>query len=104
MNLTQELIEKAKATKSVEELLALAKENKIELPEEEAKELWDELNSKPGILRDEELDNVSGGACAKVKYGTNTCPECGGVLLKNIRVFCTDAYCQTCHRKYRVVK
>ena len=36
-NLTPELIAKAKAAKSAEELLALAKANNVELTEEEAK-------------------------------------------------------------------
>ena len=35
-NLTPELIAKAKAAKSAEELLALAKDNNMELTEEEA--------------------------------------------------------------------
>ena len=36
-NLTTELIAKAKTAKSAEELLALAKDNNVELTEEEAK-------------------------------------------------------------------
>ena len=36
-NLTPELIAKAKATKSAQELLAVAKANNVELTEEEAK-------------------------------------------------------------------
>jgi type III secretion system FlhB-like substrate exporter len=36
-NLTPEVIAKAKATKSAEELFALAKANNVELTEEEAK-------------------------------------------------------------------
>ena len=59
---TPELIEKAKQAKFAEELLTLAKENKIELSEEEAKEYFERLN-KSGELSDEELDNVSGGGC-----------------------------------------
>lgn len=35
-NFNNELLEKAKQTKSVEELLALAKENKIEMTDEQA--------------------------------------------------------------------
>ena len=61
-NFTPELIEKAKQAKSAEELLALAKENNIELTEDEAKEYFEWLN-KQGELSDEELDNVSGGGC-----------------------------------------
>ena len=60
MNFTPELLTKAKAAKSVEELLALAKENNIELTEEEAEKYFTEWH-KEGELSDEELDNVSGG-------------------------------------------
>ena len=59
---TPELIEKAKQAKSAEELITLAKENKIELSAEEAKEYFERLN-KSGELSDDELDNVSGGGC-----------------------------------------
>ena len=60
-NLTPEMIEKAKGTKSAEELLALAKENGIELTEKEAATYFAQLNPKSGELDDDELDNVAGG-------------------------------------------
>ncbi len=66
-NFTPELIEKAKQAKSHEELIALAKENGIELSEDKAKEYFERLN-RSGELSDEELDNVSGGGC-DVKTG-----------------------------------
>ena len=50
-------------TKTVEELVALAKENGIELTSEEAEEHFARLN-KSGELSDEELDNVVGGGCS----------------------------------------
>ena len=62
MKLTPEQFEKVKTAMSVEELIALAKENGLELTEEEAKKFFAELN-KEGALADEELDNVSGGSC-----------------------------------------
>ena len=62
MNFTPEQITKAKAAKSVEELLALAKENGLELTEEEAKNCFEQWH-KEGELADEELNNVAGGAC-----------------------------------------
>lgn len=58
----EELILKAKEAKNAEELLALAKENGIEMTEESAQAYFEQLNKK-GELADEELDNVSGGAC-----------------------------------------
>ena len=60
-NLTSELIAKAKAAKSAEELLALAKENGLELTEEEAKTYFAQLNAN-GALSDDELDAVAGGS------------------------------------------
>ena len=63
MNITKELLEKAKTAKTAEELLELAKAEKVELTEEEAAKAFEELN-KNGELSDEELDNVAGG-CGK---------------------------------------
>ena len=60
MNFTQEQIAKAKAAKSAEELIALAKENGLELTEEEAKNYFEQWH-KEGEIADDELENVSGG-------------------------------------------
>ena len=62
MKFSKELIEKAKTAKTAEELLAMAKAEKVELTEEEAAKAFAELN-KTGELSDEELDNVAGGGC-----------------------------------------
>lgn len=67
------LLEKAKAAKSVAELLDIAKENNVELSEEQAKTYFAQLSPKNGELSDEELDNVSGGGCGEYHY----CPVCG---------------------------
>ena len=61
--MNQELITKAKAAKSVEELLELAKASNVELSEEQAKEYFAKLNPTKGELSDDELDVVSGGGC-----------------------------------------
>ena len=76
--MNQELITKAKAAKSVAELLDIAKENGIELTEEDAKEYFAKLNPTKGELSDDELDDVSGGGCgeSKPKY----CPNCNSEL------------------------
>ena len=60
MKLTKEMIEKAKAAKSAEELLELAKAEGIELTAEQAAKAFTELN-KSGELSDEELENAAGG-------------------------------------------
>lgn len=58
---TPEQIEKAKACKTVEELLAYTKENGIELTEAEAANLFAQLNSKNASLSDDKLEAVAGG-------------------------------------------
>ena len=60
MNLSNELIEKAQAAKSAEELLQMAKEENIDMTAEEAAHAFAELH-KTGELSDDELDNVAGG-------------------------------------------
>lgn len=64
MNITKELLEKAKQAKTAEELLAMAKAENIELTAEQAAKAFAELN-KTGELSDEELDNVAGGGCGR---------------------------------------
>ena len=59
-NLTPELIAKAKEANTPEELLALAKENGIDLTEDEAKTYFAQLNTD-GSVSDDDLDGVSGG-------------------------------------------
>ena len=71
MKISKELIEKAKTAKTAEELLAMAKAEKIELTEEEATKAFAELN-KNGELSDEELDNVAGGCEGRTpKFSVN---------------------------------
>ncbi|MGN0813044.1 MAG: hypothetical protein ACI4MQ_06025 [Candidatus Coproplasma sp.] len=60
MNISKELLEKAKTAKTSEELLEMAKAENIELSAEQAAKAFAELN-KNGELSDEELDNVAGG-------------------------------------------
>ena len=61
MELTKELVAKAKEAKTSEALMALAKEAGIDMTEESAALAFEQLNSKTGELSDSELDNVSGG-------------------------------------------
>ena len=90
--LKEEMIAKAKEAKSVEELLALAKENGVELNEEDAKMYFEQLNVKKGELSDDELDVVSGGGCeTKVdgKKYTVVTPACKcftGQYLSNFKI------------------
>ena len=67
MNVSKELLEKAKTAKTAEELLEMAKAENIELTEEQAAKAFAELN-KIGELSDEELDNVAGGCGRRTKF------------------------------------
>ena len=71
MELTKELLAKAKEAQTAEELLALAKENGMELTKEQSEEYFTKLHHT-GELADEELDNVAGGG-----LWNPTCPHCG---------------------------
>ena len=60
MNVSKELLEKAKTAKKAEELIEMAKAENIELSAEQAAKALAQLN-RNGELSDEELDNVAGG-------------------------------------------
>lgn len=71
--LSKELIEKAAACKSVEELLALARENDISITAEEAQAYLDEISSVELDL--DSLDHVAGGSGCRECYLINNCPS-----------------------------
>ena len=60
MEFTKEMIEKAKAAKSAQELSEIAKAEGVVLTAEQAAKAFAELN-KLGELSDEELENAAGG-------------------------------------------
>ena len=68
MNISKELLEKAKTAKSAEELLEMAKAEHIELTAEQATKALAKMN-KNSELSDEELDNVAGGCGDSNKSG-----------------------------------
>ena len=104
MELNKELLTKAKAAKTAEEIMALAKENGMELTEESAKAYLDLLHPQTGELSDDELDNVAGGGCHN-----------GGRLVVSAMNYCDEwrckddgsmsylnglfVECKTCHRQ-----
>lgn len=105
MELNKELLEKAKDAKNAEELVAIAKENGIELTAEEAKTYFAQLNTKAGELHDDELDNVAGGRkCGTIYYDEkpvvtafNTCDYfCGG----DGDVYVMSGVCKDCRHSY----
>ena len=98
MEFTKELLDKAKAAKSAEELLEMAKAENIEVTAEEAKQAFLKLHQS-GELADEELDNVSGGCggedISEPKYKEDD-------LVTNSRYFA----CSTCkcYRAFKVIE
>ena len=83
-NLTPEMIEKAKAAKSAEELLEIAKANNVEMTADEAATYFAQLSPKSGELDDDDLDSVAGGACknndANKEIVAPICPKCNALL------------------------
>lgn len=69
MNISKEMLEKAKSAQSAEELLEMAKAEGVELTAEDAGKAFAELH-RSGELADDELDNVSGG-CGDPDGGTS---------------------------------
>ena len=115
-NFNAEMIEKAKAAKSAEELLELAKANGVDLSADEAATCFAQLNPKSGELDDDDLDAVAGGACADSNDNANpavgvgdtvqitsgeTCSSCGNnigiVSKKHSRGYCIK--CKECKKQ-----
>ena len=83
MAINNEIMAKAKQAKSPEELMALAKENGIELTEEAASTYFNLLNPNMGELADDELDNIAGGGCHN-----------GGRLVVSVMHYCDEWRCK----------
>lgn len=118
-HLSEEMLAKARAAQSTQELQTMALEIDETLSDEEAKSYFELLHqgSESGELSDNELENVSGGTCYRGKYpvvlpnsrcGKWTCPQCNRVVYwTNIHEWCSAleegavvaAKCSTC--KYR---
>ena len=84
-NLTPEMIGRAKTAENVDVLVAIAKENGVELTEDEAKEYFEQLNAN-GVVSDDALDVVAGGCGTDgeeekekkkaLPAGMRICPAC----------------------------
>ena len=83
MELNKELLAKAKEAKTPEELLALAKENGMEMTEESAEAYYNLLHPQNGEVSDDELDNVAGGGCHN-----------GGKLVVSVMHYCDEWRCK----------
>ena len=115
-NLTSEMIEKAKAAKSAEELLEIAKAGGMEMTADEAATQFAQLNPKSGELDDDMLDGVAGGFVQLVNPSSSrlggskgdityftprrACPKCGSdsmIITKAYTSQCTDTYDVACN-------
>ena len=116
-NLTPEMIEKAKAAKSAEELLELAKAGGMEMTADEAATYFAQLNPKSGELDDDALDGVAGGCGndeiknwsdpdAKVRViNGQCCPNCGsttGTFFAGCYEIWEGINCDGCTKQYTI--
>ena len=85
MEFTKEMMEKAKAAKSAEELIELAKAEGVELTAEGAEKAFAELN-RHGELADEELDNVAAGGICDKKFSPGGAQEYEGNVVHLYKV------------------
>lgn len=103
-----ELNEKAKTAKTAKELLELAKANSVEITADNAKAYFTQFNPQYGEIDDDDLNNVSGGACyagdgrmvVTVGYvcaEISGCPHCKNSSMRIDSLGCV--YCNTCNRK-----
>ncbi len=68
---TEEMMQQVRTCQSVEEVIALGRENGMEISEELAYEYLKMLAPVYGEIEDEELDNVAGGGCKTKVNGKN---------------------------------
>ena len=101
-NLTPELIEKAKAAQNADELLALAKENNVEMTADEAATCFAQLNPKSGELDEDDLDAVAGGGGC----GEKPTPKfaVGDHVIERGLYNCDGGLFGNCQSRYWVVK
>ena len=89
--MNNELLEKAKTAQTPGELWSLAKENNAEITMDSAKAYFDLLHPKAAELADEELENISGGAC----HGVN-----GKFIVTSLHT-CDKFSCTQCRRDHK---
>ena len=99
MEMNQKLLAKAMCAESIEDLMRIAKENDVELSEENAKAYFELLCPKNGELSDDELDNVAGGGCHKDgRLVTTLFNSCGYWRCKKKDTQCAAMPDSTCPR------
>ena len=109
-NFTPEIITKAKAAKTVEELIAIAKDNNVELTQEQASIYFEQLQAGDAV-HDEELDLVTGGCGGPTKptlkegvfakaINGSCCPKCrttvGKTAIFSYKFHIVGLFCYKC--------
>ncbi len=92
--MNEELLKKAEEAESVDALLSLAKENKIELSKEKAEKIFTRLHND-GELGEDELSSVSGGGCSKLsvpKYAIGHYVKINGSRYNDLLGLCDCKY------------
>ena len=95
-----------KTNNTVKQLMDIAKEKELMLSQEQAEAYAKRLELASGELSDEELDNVTGGACEGEPRESEkglTCPACGGNLSWDYGeddFSWTTAKCKKCKKFY----
>lgn len=103
----KELIQKADKAENVEELYSILKENGIPVTLEEAEVLYRKLKKGNAELSDDELSDISGGACAGARSITPMDPiflpghskgveysESGHLIVS--KNYCYSGFCRYC--------
>ncbi len=92
----QDILNEIKKARSKEEIMALLKEKGVEIGEKDAARYFKALN-KTGEIDDDELDNVSGGACySDDGYLMVTCGYSCSYFQKSVASDSNRAKCSCC--------
>lgn len=92
----QDIFNEIKKARSKEEIMALLKEKGVEIGEKDAARYFKALN-KTGKIDDDELDNVSGGACySDDGYLMVTCGYSCSYFQKSVASDSNRAKCSCC--------
>jgi hypothetical protein len=111
LNSIEDVLKKFKASKTVEELLIVAKENGIDLKLDQATDYFGKLNPKAVELSDEELDSVAGGSffTKADKKSLYPCPNCTSDNVERIKLdfdlkagLVATFLCGDCNHQYKI--
>ena len=108
MSYNRELLKKAENAVNKEELYSILKENGIPVTLEEAGVIYEKIKDKSTTLSEDELDEISGGACARARAITPMEPiflpghsnaieySESGHLIVSWQNFCYSGICKYC--------